>query len=297
MRGKNGERAIRGAIKQVGPRLTSALIASSLNVWFWEDHPLELFLLVIAALVSQQPAQSVFDRPIGELREGKAAGPLDKLSLNQMMRMTSLPAARMRELQCAGLAHWNATQGANAWPALALPDPARATFVEGVVQAIANDIEADREAAQALVEGYSTEPKFREEKGDLTAYRAEMESECSGLIAGVRVGTYRLAPLARPSVVNTTLASCYARYTVAADGADGEEAKSMRETAAKAERLALTGKAGEKLDLARAALADELAAARADKASQAEGEMMRLIMCLPAMAAVDKEIAAKEAAK
>lgn len=252
---------------------------------------MKLTLVVIAAVIAQQSAPSVFDQPIGQLREDKLDGPLERLSLNQMMRLTALPAARMLEFQCAGLARW---QGSQDWPAFALPEVARAKFIDDVVGALANDVEIDREVALALVAGFEREPPYREEKGELPAYRAEMEGKCAGLIADVRAGTYRLAPPVSPSVVNPTLASCYARYTVAAEGAEPDEAKALGETAARAQSLVLMHKAGDELAQAQSALAEGLAAARAEKSPQSEEEMMRLVICLPAMAAAEKELAQKE---
>jgi hypothetical protein len=249
-------------------------------------------LLAAAAMVMQvaAPKQSDFDKPMGELTGEKGDDPLDRMSLNQMMRMSTLPDARLREFQCAGVAN---AQAARTWPIFALSDGQRAEFVDRVAGALATDMEMEKDIAVDLIGKFSEEPPHRESKGELAAWRAEMEGNCSGLIARVRSGTYDLHPLAQPSVVNETLATCHVRYVLAAEEAeaknDEEEAKGLRATAARAETLALNGKEGEALAKARDALAKRLAAARVDPVSAHGDDMMRLVMCLPAMDAAKLE--------
>lgn len=254
---------------------------------------MKLLLLTAAAMVLQDPTspQSVFDQPVGELTNEKASDdPLDRMSLNQMMRMTTLHVARMRELKCAGVANW---PGSKDWPVFAVTDAQRSDFIDRVATAFAHDLEMDRPIAKALIGKFSEEPPYREKEGDLPEWRAEMEKDCSALMAEVRTGSYQLYPLAQPSVVNDTLATCYARYTLAAERSDAakqqEEAKGLRGTAAKAEALALAGKEGEALDKAREALAKRVDEERGEPMTADGDDMMRLVMCLPAMDAAKKE--------
>lgn len=253
---------------------------------------MKLLLLAAAAMLMQDAAPPIsnFDRPMGELRGEKSDDPLDRMSLNQMMRLTTLPDVRLREFQCAGVAN---APAARAWPVFALSDSQRDEFVDRVAAALANDMEMEKDIAADLIDKFSEEPPHREKKGDLAAWRAEMEGNCGDLIAKVRSGSYDLHPLAQPSLVNDTLATCYVRYTIAAEKAeareDEEEAKGLRATAAKAEALALAGKDSEALDRARTALAGRLAEARSEEIPPAGDDMMRLVMCLPAMDAAKLE--------
>lgn len=242
------------------------------------------FVWTIAMLALVQQAQpGPFDRPMGELRGEKSDDPLDRMSLNQMMRMAALPAERLRELQCAGVASW---AGSRAWPAFALSEEQRGTFVDRVTVAFAHDLEVDKALASDLIAKFAEEPPHREQKGELPAYRAEMEKDCGALLKQVRSGDYALAPLAAPSVVDTTLATCYVRYTLAAEkAARATEAADLRKTAAKAEQMALAGKQDAALNAARAALSYQLAQERGSSAPEDEQDMMRLVMCLPAIEA------------
>lgn len=243
-------------------------------------------MVAALAMLQPPPAPSPFDQPMGELRGEKGDGVLDRLSLNQMMRLTALPPARLNEMKCAGVTRWS---GSTAWPAFALTDRQRADFANRVASALAHDVEMDRGIAVGLINKFAEEPPYQQKQGKLVAWRAEMERDCAGLLARVRSGAYELAPLARPSVINPTLATCYARYTIAADAAtDPAEATGLRATAAKAEALALAGKAGDALAAAKAALADRLALGRDEKMTGEGGEMM-LVMCIPAM-----DVAARE---
>lgn len=244
---------------------------------------MNFFAAVAMIALLQQAQPSPFDRPMGELRGEKSDDPLDRMSMNQMMRMAALPAERMRELQCAGIASWS---GSRAWPVFALSDDQRTTFVDRVAVAFAHDLEVDKALAADLIAKYAEEPPHHEKKGELLAYRAGVEQDCSGLMKEVRSGTYELAPLAAPSVVDTTLATCYVRYTLAAEkAATPAEATSLRNTAADAEQRALAGKTDAALIAARTAMAEQLAATRAKPGSSEEQDMMRLVICLPAIEA------------
>jgi hypothetical protein len=177
---------------------------------------------------------------------------------------------------------------------LALTAGQRTELIDRVATALAHDVEMPKDVAVGLIEAFSSEPPYREKKGELPAFRAEMEKDCAGLISQVRSGDYRLAPLASPSVVNPTLATCRARYMIAAEGAKSEEeAAGLRSTALKAEQLALAGKQDGALSAAKAALAEELAANRARRGGSDEEDMMRLVVCLPAIDAAKREQAAK----
>lgn len=245
--------------------------------------------MLAAALLLQEasePFKSVFDQPMSELSDREADSPLDRLSLNQMLRFSTLPAARLNEFKCAGIVNW---AGSKQWPKLALGDEQRTQLVDRVIDALANDVEIDRQIAVDLVARYSEEPPYREKQGELKEYRAEMERDCAALVEQARAGLIQLHPLAASSVVNTTLATCYARYTVAADAKRGEEAVGLRATAEKAKTLALAGKTGPDLDKAQAALANLLAEERKVVRTEDKADMMQLVMCLPAMDAAKME--------
>lgn len=250
------------------------------------------FVAMIAAafIVQQTVAPSAFDQPIGALRVEKSDDTLDRMSLNQIIRMSALPPVRMREFQCAGVANWS---GSKAWPAFVLTEDGRSAFVDQVAVAFAHDLKMEKAVAVDLIARFSEEPPYRKQKGELSAWRAEMERNCADLIAKVRNGTYQIAPLAQPWLVDSTLANCYARYLIAAETAkDERESKELRATASRAAILALAGKQGDALTKARAALDQQFAEARADKLTADGDDMMRLVMCLPAM-----EAAAREQAK
>jgi hypothetical protein len=202
------------------------------------------------------------------------------MSLNQMMRFSTLPEGRLREFQCAGVVNW---RGSKAWPLFALSDEQRAKFITEVATAVAHDVEMDRDIASAMIDQFSEEPPYREQKGELESWRKEVEGDCRDMMERVRGGTYTLAPLAAQSVVDTTLAACYARYAVAAERASGEEAKGLQATADKAEKLALAGKKGDALARAKDSLAAQVAAERGTKRDTDEQDMMQLVLCLPAM--------------
>lgn len=242
-----------------------------------------LTTLIGAALLlapAADPLGSPFDKPMHELSNSEPGAPIERMSLNQMMRFGALPEARLREFQCAGVVNWS---GSKAWPVFALGDEQRTKFIAEVATAVAHDVEMDREIASAMINQFSEEPPYREQKGELESWRKDVEGDCRDLIAQVRTGTYALAPLAEPSVVDTTLATCYARYAVAAERASGEEADGLKATADKAEKLALAGKEGDALAKAKDALAAQVAAERGTKRDTDEQDMMQLVLCLPAM--------------
>lgn len=242
-----------------------------------------LTTLIGAALLlapAADPLGSPFDKPMHELSNSEPGGPLERMSLNQMMRFSTLPEGRLREFQCAGVVNWS---GSKAWPVFALGDEQRTKFIAEVATAVAHDVEMDREIASAMIDQYSEEPPYREQKGELESWRKEVEGDCRDMMERVRAGNYTLAPLAAPSVVDTTLAACYARYAVAAERASGEEAKGLQATADKAEQLALAGKEGDALAKAKDSLAAQVAAERGAKRGTDEQDMMQLVVCLPAM--------------
>lgn len=235
--------------------------------------------MLLLAPVTTSPASS-FDTPVSEFSEGDAHGPLDRMSLNQMMRLSTLPKARLRELQCAGVSRW---AGSQAWPVFALDASTKADFESRVANAVAHDLEMERELAVALIDQYAEEVPYHTAKGDLDSWRHEVESDCTDILSAIRARTYQLSPLAEPTVVDTTLATCYARYSVAAERTDGEEADGLLATAAKAEALALNGKQGEALAKAKAALAAQIAAERAAGRGDENAEMMQMVICIPAL--------------
>lgn len=157
-------------------------------------------LLLMGALAALQPvdaAQPAFDKPISELAGKASADPVDRLSINQLLRLSSLPPARIAEMKCAGLTGWS---GAKDMPALALDDASRKVFADKVVAAVARDTDIDAAIVAGLITKYADEPDYRKQQGEWPAYDAEIQRDCAPMIAAVKAGAFEPSAAAQKEV-------------------------------------------------------------------------------------------------
>lgn len=210
---------------------------------------------------------------------------MERLSIDQVMRLSTLPPARIAEMHCAGAGQWLVANR----PAAAKSPTRRAAdrlSVE-VKAAIANDAELPADLAGELLAAVMVEAgkKASEEP---TAFAAQVDSCAPLYAAAASHEPLKLHPLAAPSVVSPALASCYAQYRLAASLSKGGEANDLNASADRVRNLALKGKDGASRAAAEAGLEAELRAARAAPQADQEAGMMRLVMCQPVMAAAAK---------
>ena len=211
---------------------------------------------------------------------------MDRLSVDQLMRISTLPPARLIEMRCAGYGQWLAAnrRGGAKSPAR----PAADRLSADVQAAIANDAELPADLAGELLAAIAVEAGTKLSDEGEAAFAAEVEPCAPLYAAAASPEPLKLHPLASPSVVSPVLASCYGQYRLAASLSEGEEAGDLTANADRARELALKGKEGAARAAAEAALAAEShAAAEAPQADQEAG-MMRLIMCQPMMAEAAK---------
>ena len=229
--------------------------------------------LIVSASLSAQPV--------------KEGDPLNRVGVDQLMRMSTLSPARITEMRCAGYGQWLA---ANRPTNPKSPSRSAAARLSAEVQAaIANDAELSTEDAHDLLAAIAMDAGLKVKDEGEAALLAEV-GRCTPLYAAAASpAPLKLHPLAVPSVVSPVMASCYAQYRLAGTLSDGEEAKDFTSNANKAHELAVKDKSGAALAAAEAALEAEFNALKAAPDTDKEAGMMRLIMCQPAMqAAADK---------
>lgn len=211
------------------------------------------------------------------------------LPFEQIMSLASMPSARISEMQCGGYGQWMAKQEP---PPAGAPTRAEAErLATEVARRIALDTAIPAPSTRAFVDEYSREIGFRvarsEDGGKVIV--AEKIGQCASLFAGFRsAGASNeiagLTPAGLPAPVNTGLAACYARYSLAATKATGEEAERHAKQAERARSMALAGKDGDALARAEAALAAAVIDETRTAAIDGEESMMRLVICLPLLA-------------
>jgi len=224
-------------------------------------------LLVAAALLSQAGSE--------------AADVMGRLTLDQLMRISALPPARVNEMHCAALALWLDHKRPD--HRFALPRAETARLTSEVAAAIANDAELPKDLAEQFLAVTEAEPEGKiAEAADVEQVIRDLARPCDALFKEARDGMpLPLHPLANSSVVSPSLATCYALYKAAASRAEGDEAVKLGRDAEKAAELALQGKNGAARDAAEVALAAEAEAALKAPVAKPEAEMMRLVMCVP----------------
>lgn len=211
---------------------------------------------------------------------------IDRMSIDQVMRLSTLAPARISEMQCAGLGYWLA---ANRPGQAKSPTQAAAVRLSTEVQAaIANDAELPADIAGELLASVGVDAGKKASENE-AAFAAQVETCAPLFVAAASPEPLKLHPLAAPSVVSPALASCYAQYRLAASLSAGEEASGLSADADRARALALKGKEGAAHSAAEAALEAEFLAAKAAPKADQEAGMMRLIMCQPVMAAAAKD--------
>lgn len=210
---------------------------------------------------------------------------MDRFSIDQIMRLSTLPSARIAEMHCAGVGQWLV---ANRPAAAKSPSrPAADRLSAEVKAAIANDAELPADLAGELLASVAVEAGKKADE-EATAFAAQVDSCAPLYAAAASHDPLKLHPLAASSVVSPALASCYAQYRLAASLSDGGEASDLNASADRARNLALKGKDGTARKAAEAALEAELRATRAAPRADQDAGMMRLIMCQPVMAAAAK---------
>ena len=213
---------------------------------------------------------------------------MERLSIDQVMRLSTMSPARISEMRCAGFGQWlvrNRPDGAKS------PTRAAADRLSAEVQAaIANDAELPADLAGELVASVALEAEWKA-KEEAAAFDAEVETCAPLYAAAASSGPIKLHPLAAGSVVSPPLASCYAQYRLAASLSDASEVGDLNANADRARDLALKGKDGAARAAAEAALEAEFNATKAAPQGEQEAGMMRLIMCQPVMASIAKESA------
>lgn len=223
----------------------------------------------------------VVSNPLSAQPVKEGADVMDRLSVDQLMRLSTLPPARITEMRCAGFALWLAT---NRPTSPKSPTRSAADRLSADVQtAIANDADLSIATAHELLAAIATDAGLKvNEEGEVALF-AEVHRCKSLYAAAASPAPLRLHPLAGPSTVNPALASCYAQYRLAATLSDGEEAKGLNASANEAHELAVKDKSGAARAAAEAALEAEFHALEAAPEADKQAGMMRLIMCQPAM--------------
>ena len=212
---------------------------------------------------------------------------MDRLSVDQIMRLSTLPPARIAEMRCAGFGQWLVAHRPR--DARSPTRSAAHRLSAEITAAIANDAELPADAAKELIASVDGEADHvLADKGE-TAFFAEVDACSSLYAAAASPGPLKLHRLAAAAVVSPALASCYAQYRFAASLSEGEEASGLNADADRARELALKGKEGPRRVAAEAALDAEFRATQAAPQPEQEAGMMRLIMCQPVMAAAAKE--------
>lgn len=238
-------------------------------------------VLMFAALASMCVVQAS-----AQSEEPKQAA-IDRLSVDQLMRLSTLHPARISEMRCAGFGQWlvaHRPRDAKS-PSGAAADRLSAE----VTAAIANDAELPADVVKELVATVADEADHVLARKGEAAFAAEIDTCASLYAAAASPGPLKLHPLANASVVSPTLASCYAQYRLAANLSSGEEAAGLKRDAGRAHDLALNGKAGDARIAAEAALEAEFRAAEKAPRVEQEAAMMRLILCQPIMEGIAKE--------
>ena len=228
--------------------------------------------MIVAAsvLLGAVPASAQPAEPESDLME--------RLSFDQIMRLSTMSPARIAEMRCAGFGQWLV---ANRPDAAKSPTRAAADRLSAEVQAaIANDAELPADIAGELVAAVALEAE---------AFDTEVETCAPLYAAAASSGPIKLHPLAAASVVSPALASCYAQYRLAASLSEGDEVGDLKANADRARELALRGKDGDVRAAAEAELEAEFLATAAAPRGEQEAGMMRLIMCQPMMASAAKE--------
>ena len=211
---------------------------------------------------------------------------IDRLSVDQLMRISTLPPARLIEMRCAGYGQWLVANRPG--DAKSPARPAAARLSTAVQTAIANDAEIPADLAGDLLASVAVEAgKKLGDEGE-PAFAAEVQPCASLYAAAASPEPLKLHPLATPSVVSPVLASCYAQYRLAASLSSADEAGDLNASANKARELALWGNDGDARTAAEAALEAEFRATKAAPQADQEAGMMRLIMCQPMMAEAAK---------
>ena len=211
---------------------------------------------------------------------------IDRLSIDQVMRLSTLAPARINEMQCAGLGQWLAANrpGEAKAPAREAAD----RLATQVGAALANDAELPADIAGELLASVAVDAGKKAAE-DKAAFAAQVDTCAPLFAAAASPEPLKLHPLAAASVVSPALASCYAQYRLAASMSEGEDAAGLNADADRARTLALKGKQGAAYSAAEAALDAEFLAAKAAPKADQEAGMMRLIMCQPVMATAAKE--------
>jgi hypothetical protein len=230
--------------------------------------------LVISAPLSAGPAKMSGDA-------------MDRLSVDQLMRLSTLPPARIAEMRCAGFGLWLAENLPTSPKSPTRPAVNRLSA--GVEAAIASDAALSIETAHELVAAIAMDAGIKARDEGEQALFAEVDRCGSLYAAAASPAPLKLHPLAVPSIVNPALASCYAQYRVAAKHSDGEEAKALNASANEARDLALKNKSGATRAAAEASLEAEFLALEAAPENDKQAAMMRLIMCQPAMDRVARD--------
>ena len=228
--------------------------------------------MIVAAsvLLGAVPASAQPAEPESDLME--------RLSFDQIMRLSTMSPARIAEMRCAGFGQWLV---ANRPDAAKSPTRAAADRLSAEVQAaIANDAELPADIAGELVAAVALEAE---------AFDTEVETCAPLYAAAASSGPIKLHPLAAASVVSPALASCYAQYRLAASLSEGDEVGDLKANADSARELALRGKDGDVRAAAEAELEAEFLETAAAPRGEQEAGMMRLIMCQPMMASAAKE--------
>lgn len=206
---------------------------------------------------------------------------MDRFSLDQMMRIATLPPERIEELRCSALATWIDTNAPK--QTLALPAGKATELAAAVAAAVANDAAIPKDlatefvgAATAELDGLGSEPS-ETKRGEMMAVLAQ---PCQPLFSVARAGApFKLHPYADRSVVSPNLASCYGFYRAAAAWSLPEDAAKLLQQADRVAQQAMKGKEGTSRTAIETALASEAARAIAAKRMDSEQEMMRLILC------------------
>jgi hypothetical protein len=225
-------------------------------------------ILVISAPLSARPAKVSGDV-------------MDRLSVDQLMRLSTLPPARIAEMRCAGFGLWLAENLPTSPKSPTRPAVDRLSA--DVEAAIANDADLPIETAHELVAAIAADAGIKAKDEGEQALLAEVDRCGSLYAAAASPARLKLHPLAVASVVNPALASCYAQYRVAAKHSDGEEAKALNASANEARDLAVKNKSDAARAAAEVSLEAEFRALEAASETDRQAVMMRLIMCQPAM--------------
>lgn len=237
-----------------------------------------LLSLLFAVLALQGLPQEFLDQKVRQSK-GQTGTALDELTMGQLLKLTTMPSARLSQIQCTGYALWLRRTGKPA-----LPNERLNAIHARLGEDAANFGEMNLDVGLAFVALYAEEAEEKKRSlsaDDFADWRTSEDTRCGAFFKAAGNGSLALRPLVPASVIDPRLNGCHASYRAAAARSKGDESAALSRQADRAAALALDGKSGTALTAARMALAEEAAATAVAPLLDPESEMMQLTLCVP----------------